>query len=35
MYIQFEDLIVNLYNKERIEQTGIFHNEFLAHLKEL
>ena len=35
MYIQFEDLIVNLYNKERIEQTAIFHNESLAHLKEL
>ncbi|UZJ36460.1 hypothetical protein [Prosthecochloris sp. SCSIO W1103] len=22
MYIQFEDLIVNLYNKQRLEQTG-------------
>lgn len=28
-------LIVNLYNKEGIEQTAIFHNESLAHLKEL
>ena len=34
MYIQFEDQIVNLYNKERIEQTGIFHKKHLAILKE-
>lgn len=35
MYIQFEDLIVNLYNKQHLEQTGIFHLEALTNLEEL
>ncbi len=30
MYIQFEDLIVNLYNKQHLEQIGIFNIEPLC-----